>query len=675
MRKTAVFVLALLIVAFLGIFAQAQEADSNAQAMAEIINAEGEVVGTASFTTTENGVEVRVELNDFTSTSSGEHGIHIHQVGECAPSFQAAGSHFSPLDNNHGYLSPNGPHAGDLPNIRIDANGNASYSFTTNLITLEEGERAILDADGAALIIHAQPDNYLTDPSGSTGDRIACGVITSTAAQSTQAASPATAQASQAESSATTEMIQLPDGYQIEKVVDGLSFPTSLTWDDQGRMYVAEAGGAFLELDAPARILRVEPGQTTEIANLSDTIIAPLVGLEWHDGAFYITHRATEDRTGAVSRVTMDGQVVQLFRGFLDAASEHMLSDIQAGPDGQRIYFTSGPAGNAAVLGVDEKPYVQMTPHLHTTPCEDIVLLGRNFLTKNFLTDDPDDRILTGAYVPFGTETRPGQVIEGVQKCGGAILSFDPASPNPEETIRTHAWGFRNVIGIAWNPITGEMYAAENGYDIRGARPVRDYYDTTFRVREGEWYGYPDFSRTLEPLTLPKYEVQDDLQAPIYVLGELVGSDLAFVIDHEASGLDAPDPSLVLARHDWQSSPSMMDVAPASWGEWAGHLFVAEWGDLRPTTNPLTNQPVGYQVVRVEPETGQMERFVWNLPPEPPRNQGELEKGMERPFDVKFGPDGAMYIVDFGVVEQMGRDQREWLPQTGVIWKVTRTGQ
>ena len=466
-------------------------------------------------------------------------------------------------------------------------------------------------------------------------------------------------------------VIELPDGFKIEKVVDGLSYATSLTWDDQGRMYVAEAGGHFLEEPAPARILRIEDGRKTEVVNLGgkEGVRAPMVGLTWHDGAFYITHRA-EDRTGAVSRVTMDGQVTQLFKGLLDSASEHPLSDIQVGPDG-RMYLATGPAGNAAVLGKDEERFVRRTPNLHTTPCEDIVLLGKNFKMANYLSNQEGDSVLTGAYVPFNTETRPGQVIEGRDKCGGAILSFDPN--NAEATIETHAWGFRNVIGIAWNE-RGEMYASENGYDIRkgSARPIKDEIDATFRVREGEWYGYPDFSRTLEPLTLDKFEAPDSLYAPVYIDGELQGRGLGFVIDHAASGLDAPDPSLVVGRHPWNSSPSMLDVASTSWGDWAGDLFVAEWGDLAPGTNLLREQPVGSRVVRIDPATEEIEPFVRNEQPGPASEQGARGMGLERPFDVKFGPDGAMYIVDFGVVEVNGF-KRKWLPDTGIIWKVTRT--
>lgn len=470
-------------------------------------------------------------------------------------------------------------------------------------------------------------------------------------------------------SSGQFPLIQLPPGFKIEKVVGGLTYATSLAWDDQGRMYVAEAGGHFLDEPAPARILRIEPGKKTEIVNLGGTDVhAPMVGLTWHDGAFYITHR-DEDRMGAVSRVTPDGQVTLLFKGIIDSASEHPLSDIQVGPDG-RMYLTTGPAGNAGVIGKDEERFVRPTPSLHTTSAQDIVLLGKNFKMDNFLSDQTGDSVLTGAYVPFSTETRPGQVIKGVNKPGGAILSFDPM--NAEQTIRTYAWGFRNIIGIAWNE-KGQMYAAENGYDIRpdAARPIKDEIDATFRVREGEWYGYPDFYRSLEPLTMDKFQAPDSLYPPVYINGELQERGLDFVIDHEASGLDAPDQTLVFGRHPFNSSPSKLDVAPSSWGPWAEHVFVAEWGDLRPGTNLLREEPVGYRVVRIDPATGQLEPFIHNAKPGPASEQGAKEMGMERPFDVKFGPDGAMYIVDFGIVNVNGLE-RQWLPYTGNIWKVTK---
>lgn len=463
--------------------------------------------------------------------------------------------------------------------------------------------------------------------------------------------------------------IALPEGYQIEKAVDGLDFPTSVTWDDEGNMFVAEAGGGLGQKKGAIRILQIEDGKAKEVLNLSgnESIDVPLEGLFWYDGAFYITHKA-EDGTGAASRVTKDGQVETLFQGVIDSRAEHQVNDIRMGPDG-RMYVAVGLAGNAGVMDMT----ASIEGNAYPTPCQDIVLRGRNFKTPDFRTEDPDDSVMTGAYVPFGTETQPGEVIQGVTLCGGSILSFDPK--DPMGTIKTHAWGFRNPIGLAWDKQTGEMYMAENGYDIRGSRPVKDEYDATLKIKEGMWYGVPDFSATREPLSDPKFEVPDEFQAPVYVDGKLVGKELDFVIDYEKSGLTPPDPSYVVGKHEVHSSPSLLDVAPTSWGNWKGHLFIAEWGDLTPPTDPLrATLTSGFQVVRVNPETRQLEPFVSNRIPGPASEQGKTGEGINHPFDVKFGPDGAMYIVDYGAVEIDPSSMSPYNPilGSGIIWKVTK---
>ncbi|MDP9069846.1 MAG: sugar dehydrogenase, partial [Actinomycetota bacterium] len=460
-------------------------------------------------------------------------------------------------------------------------------------------------------------------------------------------------------------------------MVDGLTYPTSVVWDDQGQMYVVEAGGQFLEEPPPARILRVADGKASEVVNLTDAGIADsVVGATWHDGTFYMTHRDAEDRTGAVSRVTLDGEVTQLFSGIVDAQSEHSLDEIRLGPDG-RLYVASGGAANSAVVGLDNAPFVERSPDLRATVCQDIVLTGQNFETPDFRTEDPDDTVRTGAFVPFGTETEPGQEIEATDPCGSSILAFDP--DDPEGTLEMYAWGFRHVIGFAWDA-DGEMFASANSYDVRGSRPVQDEFEATYRVEEGTWYGWPDYSAALEPLTDAKFDVPDALQAPVYVGDELQDKELGFLIDHEASGLKPPDPSLVLGLHDYQSSPTKLDVAPDSWGGFAGQLFVTEWGDLAPETNPLQDERPGYRVVRIDPATGQVEPFVFNAQPGPASEQDALGEGIERPFDVKFGPDGAMYIVDYGVARvnqvrtEQGQVPYEFPPETGAVWKVTQTG-
>jgi glucose/arabinose dehydrogenase len=471
-------------------------------------------------------------------------------------------------------------------------------------------------------------------------------------------------------------LVQLPAGYQIQKLVGGLTFATSMTWDDQGRMYVLEGGGAFLPEPAPARIMRIDGGAATEVVNLSSKgLMDTAVGLEWHNGAFYVTHRDA-DMTGAVSRVTLDGTVTKILTGIMDSASEHQVNDIQVGPDG-RMYLASGPTGNSGVVGKDIGPFLEMNPMLHTSSCKDIVLTGQNYegpdiRTKEIMTDTA----LTGAYVPFGTVTTPGQRITGTNKCGGAILVFDPM--NAEATVQPYAWGFRNIIGMAWDR-QGGMYAAVNGYDVRGLRPVVDQYDPTYKIREGAWYGFPDFSAALEPVSDPKFSPPDKFKAPVVVNGQPQGKALNFVIDHAASGLAAPDKSLIAGLHPADSSPSMIAVAPDSWGMYAGHLFVTEWGDLAPATNPLLAMPVGYRVVTINPANGQVMPFAMNRLPGAASAQGAMGEGLERPFDIEFGPDGALYVSDYGVarvdLDKIRAEQPPYVfpPATGAIWKITST--
>lgn len=146
-------------------------------ATATLQDAAGAAVGEATLTEVDGGVVIEVTLEGLTVEAAGEHGIHLHTTGACTPDFQAAGGHFNPTNAQHGMENPNGPHAGDLPNIEIDADGNATYEATAALVTLGEGENSLLDADGSALVVHAGPDDMKTDPSGDSGDRIACGVI------------------------------------------------------------------------------------------------------------------------------------------------------------------------------------------------------------------------------------------------------------------------------------------------------------------------------------------------------------------------------------------------------------------------------------------------------------------------------------------------------------------
>jgi Cu-Zn family superoxide dismutase len=146
-------------------------------AHAEIVNAQGANIGSAKITLTSDGVKIAVKVSQLTP---GEHGIHIHTVGKCeGPAFTSAGGHFNPTNAHHGVHNAQEPHPhlGDLMNLVVDTNGKANASFIANGVTLGDGANSLFQEGGTALVIHAKADNLMSDPSGNSGDRIACGVI------------------------------------------------------------------------------------------------------------------------------------------------------------------------------------------------------------------------------------------------------------------------------------------------------------------------------------------------------------------------------------------------------------------------------------------------------------------------------------------------------------------
>ena len=138
-------------------------------------NAEKKGIGEALLRETPNGVLVKLDLRDL---PPGEHAIHIHETGKCEPPFATAGGHFNPVHKHHGFAVPQGPHAGDLPNLYVPENGMVKAEFLARGATLMPGKpNSLAKKDGVALVIHAAGDDYASDPAGNSGDRIACGVV------------------------------------------------------------------------------------------------------------------------------------------------------------------------------------------------------------------------------------------------------------------------------------------------------------------------------------------------------------------------------------------------------------------------------------------------------------------------------------------------------------------
>ena len=151
----------------------------------DLTTANGDVIGSATIVASPNGVTITLQSTSEGSGSGlepGPHGVHIHETGNCDPSgdtpFGSAGEHFNPTGASHGALEDTDSHAGDLGNLEVDGAGTFGLDVTTDKVSLEPGaENSLADEDGSAILIHAGEDDLQTDPSGESGDPVACGVI------------------------------------------------------------------------------------------------------------------------------------------------------------------------------------------------------------------------------------------------------------------------------------------------------------------------------------------------------------------------------------------------------------------------------------------------------------------------------------------------------------------
>lgn len=442
--------------------------------------------------------------------------------------------------------------------------------------------------------------------------------------------------------------VALPDGYRIEAVASGLTFPTGVAFDDSGTPYVVESGYSYGERWTTPRLVRVERGGRVAVVATGGRN-GPWNGVAYGLGAFWVAEGG-ELEGGRILRISRDGKIDRVVEG-LPSLGDHHTDGPAIGSDGW-IYFGQGTATNSAVVGEDNAKFgwLPRHPDFHDIPCKDVTLAGRNYETSDPVHPG-GGKVRTGAYSPFGTPTAAGTVVRGKVPCNGAILRVRPEGGAPELV----AWGFRNPFGLAFAP-DGTLYVAENGYDDRGSRPVHGAPDVIWAVKPGAWYGWPDFSAgrrldegdSFDPPGKPK---------PEPVLSPEPGQP--------------PQPVAALGVH---SSSNGIDFCRSEGFGHRGELFIAQFGDMAPNAGKTLN-PVGYRVKRLNVETGISEDFATNRGSVSGPASRIGNGGLERPVAVRFDPAGtALYVVDFGVMT-MGPQGPAPQPETGVLWRITRTGR
>lgn len=441
--------------------------------------------------------------------------------------------------------------------------------------------------------------------------------------------------------------ILLPPGYRAEAVSSGFTFPTAAIFDNTGTLYVLESGYAYGEEFTEPRLLRVGAGgKTTVVASGGKN--GPWTGIDFHNGNFYVAEGGVLEG-GRILRITQDGNITPLISNLPSYGDHHTNGPVVH--EGF-IYFTVGTATNSGVVGPDNAKFgwLKRKPEFHDIACRDIILSGQNYTTDNVLTDATDGNATTGAFVPFGTSTTPGQVIKGQIPCSGAVLRLPLTGGAPELV----AWGLRNPFGLAVGP-SGKLYTTENAFDERGSRPVWGAGDVLWEVQQGAWYGFPDFSAGKRIVSDEEFGPPSEKPRPVKpLLQQYPGTP--------------PKPVAILGVH---SSSNGFAFSPGDAFGFSGEAFIAQFGDMAPEVGKLW-APVGFKVVRVNVQTGVIRDFVVNRG----RRNGPASwlgnGGLERPMDVVFDPSGtSMYIVDFG---QVRTDKTGTYPQkaSGVIWKISK---
>ncbi|MEP2775639.1 MAG: DUF3347 domain-containing protein [Luteolibacter sp.] len=442
------------------------------------------------------------------------------------------------------------------------------------------------------------------------------------------------------------------EGYAVEVFLSDLTFPTSIEFDAEGDIYVAESGYTYGDGDATPRIIRYDKSGERK-GEITEGLIGPINDLLWHEGKLFISHR------GKISVREGDG-IKDLVTG-LPSNGDHHNNQIVAGPDG-KLYFGQGVVTNSGVVGTDNAKmgWLKDHPGLHDVPARDIKLTGETFTTDNPLAADGSESAVTAPFQSFGS----GDIeknIAGETKASGTILRLNPDGTD----LEVFAWGLRNPYGLSFAP-DGTLFATENGFDVRGSRPIANDKEDLYKIEEGGWYGWPDFASGI-PVTDAQFKPEGKPQAKF------------LMAEH-------PEVKKTVATYPEHSAIAKMTISDGGAFAEKGKMFIAFFGHMAPMTGTVDKHG-GHRVIMVDPGSfeatdflaqkshGHSDKEAGESSEEKSDDGNAASAGPRRLLDVQFSPDGSeLYVVDFGVmfVDDEGITAK---PETGVVWRISKSDE
>ncbi|HVW98185.1 MAG TPA: hypothetical protein VHA56_19610 [Mucilaginibacter sp.] len=411
-------------------------------------------------------------------------------------------------------------------------------------------------------------------------------------------------------------------------VAGGFSFPTSLCFDPDGNAYVAESGLPWDGAPGGGKVYQIGQDNTKKL--LADNLRHPVNGLCWHEGGLIVSEGGYP---GRISKIDTSGTRKTLLDNLPGMGNYHT-NMVAVGPDG-KFYFSQGALTNLGVIGLDayQLGWLGHLPHNCDNPGYPITLVGQSFETPDPLSPEKDRKAHTGAFSEFGKAHAPGTRIGPALPCTAAVMRCNPDGSGLELV----AWGIRNAYGLCFLP-DGRLIATDQGSDDRGSRPIGHVSELMFEVKQGAWYGWPDF--------IGGVPVTDERFLPSR------GPALDFVLSNHDELPEPEKPVLVLPAN---SAATKFDALPATHAKYPGQLILALFGDEKPMTAP-PGFKVGRNISRIDPAD-------WSHHPLP-------DLGLDRPIDVKYNPqDDSVWIVDFGKFE-MSATGVEAEKESGKVWKI-----